>query len=162
MSQRGLNSGPIGSEATALTTAPTPGFKILLLYIKILSHTCRYIDDVGVVNYNFFDRHLHKIYPDILIVNRNGDDCTVPACMDVLVRVGQNGFNASVGHKVDDISFPVVLYTFPGSNVPIKMDYHVFSSQLLRFTRICSVKEDFVECAEKIFSIMLNGEYLAD
>ena len=104
-----------------------------------------------MVNYNFFERQLHKIYPDSLIVNRSGNDCTVAAYVDVLVGVGQNGFSTSVYHKVDDYSFPVVLYTFPGNNVPIKMGYNVFSFQLLRFARICSVKDDFVECAEKVF-----------
>ena len=77
-----------------------------------------------MVNYNFFDRQFHKIYPDSLIPNRSGNDCTVAANLDVLVRVGQNGFSTSVSHKVDDFSFPVVLYTFPGSNVPIKMGYN--------------------------------------
>ena len=38
-------------------------------------------------------------------------------------------------HKVDDFSFPVVLYIFPGGNVPIKMGYNVCSSQLLRFAK---------------------------
>jgi len=80
----------------------------------------------------------------------------------VLVRVGQNGFNASVYHKVDDFRFPVVFYTFPSGNVPIKIGYNIFSSQLLRVERICSVKDDFVECLEKVFSIMLNRGYLAD
>ena len=71
----------------------------------------------------------------------------------MLVRVGQNGFSTSVYHiKVDDFSFSVVFYIFPGSNVPIKMGYNVFSSQLLRLKRIGSVKDDFVECAEKVFS----------
>ena len=69
----------------------------------------------------------------------------------MLVRVGQNGFSTSVYHKVDDFRFPVVLYTFPCCNVPNKMGYNVFSSQPLRFVRICSVKDDFVECAEKVF-----------
>ena len=80
----------------------------------------------------------------------------------MLVRVGQNCFSTSVDHKVDDFSFPVVLYTFPGCNVPIKTGYNVFSSQLHRFMRICSVKDDFVEHSEKVFSIMLNRGYLAD
>ena len=116
---------------------------------KKLSLTCCYIDDIDVVNYKKkFDRQPHKIYPDSLIANRSGNDCTVAAYLDVLVRVGQNSFSASIYHKVDDFSFPGVLYTFPGSNVPIKMGYNVFSSQLLRFVRICSVKDDFVERAE--------------
>ena len=150
-----------------------------------------------MVNYNFFERQLHKIYPDRLIVNRSGNDCTVAAYLDVLVRVGQNGFlslsislegevnscrkfsarftwvhldgfegcavaaetriypgsswwlhlcslllrvpswssvsfSANVYHKVDDFSFPVVLYTFPGNNVPVKMGYNGFSSQICK------------------------------
>ena len=40
-------------------------------FAKILSHTCHYVDYICVVNYNFFDRHLHKIYPDNLIENRS-------------------------------------------------------------------------------------------
>ena len=64
----------------------------------------------------FFERQLHNIYPDSLIANRSGNDCTVAAYLDVLVRVGQNGFSTSVYHKVDDFSFPVDFYTFPGSN----------------------------------------------
>ena len=78
-------------------------------------------------------------------------DCTVAAYLDMLVRVEQNGFSTSVYHKVDDFSFPVVLYTFPGRNAPIKMGSNVFSSHILRFARICSVKDDFVERAEKVF-----------
>ena len=81
-----------------------------------------------------------------------GNDCTVAAYLDVLVRVGRNGFSASVYHKDDYFSFPIVLQTFPGSNVPIKMGCNVFSSQLLRFGRICSEKDDFVERAVKVFS----------
>ena len=76
-----------------------------------------------MINYNFFDRQLHKISPNSLIVNRSGNDCTVAAYLDVLVRVGQNGFTTSVYHKVDDFNFPVILHTFPYGNVPIKMDY---------------------------------------
>ena len=47
----------------------------------------------------------------------------VAAYLDLLVRVEQNGFNTSVYHKVDDFSFPVLLYTFPCSIVPIKMGW---------------------------------------
>ena len=83
----------------------------------------------------FFERQLHKIYPDSLIANMRGNDCTVAAYLDVLVRVEQNGFSTSVYHKVDYFSFPVVLYILPGNNVPIKMGYNVFSSQILRFAR---------------------------
>ena len=53
---------------------------------KILYHTCRYTDDICVVNCNFFDRQLHKIYPDSLIVNRGGNDCTV-APSSIVVQV---------------------------------------------------------------------------
>ena len=98
----------------------------------------------------FFDRQLHKIYQDSLIANRSGNDFKVAVYLDVLVRVGQNGFSTSVYHKFDDFNFAVVVFTFPWSNVPIKMGYNVCSSQLLRFARICAVKDDFVERAKKV------------
>ena len=80
----------------------------------------------------------------------------------MLVRVGQNGFSAIVFHKLDDFSFPVVLCTFPGNNAPIKMSYNVFSYQILRFARICSVKDDFVARAEVFFHHVKYRRYLAD
>ena len=99
----------------------------------------------------FFDRLLYKIYLESLNTNRSGNDCTVVAHLDVLVRVGQKGFNTNVYHKVHDFSFRVILYTFLCRHIPIIMGYNAFSSQLLRFTRVCSVKDDFVESAEKVF-----------
>ena len=63
-----------------------------------------------------FDDQLGKIYPDSLITNSSGNDCTVTTYLVVLVRVGQNVFSTRVYHKVDDFSFPVVLHTFPGSS----------------------------------------------
>jgi len=36
-----------------------------------------------------------------------------------LLELDRMGFSSNVYHKVDHFSFPVVLYTFPGSNVPI-------------------------------------------
>ena len=86
----------------------------------------------SISNYNIFDRYLHKIYPDSLIAKRSGNDCSVDVYLDVLVRDGQNGFSTSVYHKVDDFSFPVILDTFPGDNVPFKMGDNVFSSEYLR------------------------------
>ena len=75
---------------------------LTLLYLAAFYNIC-------VVNYNFFDWQLHKIYPDSLIANRSGNDCTVAAYLDVLVKVEQNGFSTSVYHKVDDFNFAVVL-----------------------------------------------------
>ena len=41
----------------------------------------------------------------------------VAVSLDVLVRVEQNGFSTSVYHKVDDFSFPVVLYTLASQGI---------------------------------------------
>ena len=43
-----------------------------------------------------FDDQLGKIYPDSLITNKSSNDCAVATYLDVLVRVGQNGFSSSV------------------------------------------------------------------
>ena len=126
----------------------------------MLSSRCPYIDDICVINVKFFDRLIHRIYPESLIADKSSNDSVVTE-LDVLIRVRNNCCSTNVYHRVDYFSFSVVLYMFPSRNIPIKMGYNVFSSQLIRFARICSVKDDFVVRAKKMYSIMLESSYWA-
>ena len=50
---------------------------------KILHHTCRYLDENCVINYNYFERQLHKIGPDVQSTRPTGD--VVPNIQHVLL-----------------------------------------------------------------------------
>ena len=54
-------------------------------FAKILSSTCRYIDDICVINYKFFDWLIQRIYPESLIADKSRSDESVVAYLDVLL-----------------------------------------------------------------------------
>ena len=60
---------------------------------------------------------------------------------------------------MDDFNFPVVMYTFPNSNMPVDIGYNVFYGQLLRYSIICSHLNSFVASANRIYTILINRNY---
>ena len=46
-------------------------------------------------------------------------------------------------NKTDDFDFEVINFPFPESNIHSNITYSVFSSQLLRYARLCSNYIDF-------------------
>ena len=127
---------------------------------KLLSSTSRYIDDVCLANYKHFDLIIDRIYPSDLIAERNGDDDKIVDYLDVKINVSDNRLHTSVFHKVDDFKFPVILLTFPESMIPLKMGLNIFASQIIRYLRICSDLNDFIDKAKKTASILLSRGYL--
>ena len=60
---------------------------------------------------------------------------------------------------MDDFSFPVSLLTFNENNVPHKTGINVFSSQIIRYGRICSSLNDFTEKTRNTFALLKNRGY---
>ena len=46
-------------------------------------------------------------------------------------------------HKIDDFNFDVIIYPFPDSNISNFVGHNTFSSQILRFGRVCTLFTDF-------------------
>lgn len=110
---------------------------------KLLSFTSRYVDDICIVNYKYFGDLLCKIYPSDLIAERSGKNNKEVDYLDLKVSVCDDMVCNKIYHKVDDFNFPVVLYTFPSSNMPVRIGYNVFASQVLRFARLTTKFCDF-------------------
>ena len=109
---------------------------------RLLSHTCRYIDDLCIVNYKHFHNLINVIYPEDLIAERSGSNDKYVDYLDVKVEVDAVLLTC-VFHKVDNFNFPVILLTFPESLIPSYLGYCVFAGQVLRYLRICSHLDDF-------------------
>ena len=125
---------------------------------RLLSNTSRYIDDLCIVNYKHFHLLLQDIYPEDLIAERSGSDDKSVDYLDVKINIGEV-LRTSVFHKVDHFNFPVILLTFPESLIPAHLGYHVYAGQVLRYLRICSHVEDFVDKTRRTRDLMIQRGY---
>ena len=65
--------------------------------------------------------------------------------MDLRLEVdGNHKLSTSLFDKRDDFNFPIVNFTFIGSNIPASPAYGVFVSQLIRYARANSRYQDFI------------------
>ena len=97
---------------------------------RLLSDNSRYVDDLGIQNYRNFDHLIADIYPKDLIMERSGNDDKDVCYLDVRITIGSDGFATEVYNKVDEFTFPVVMFTFPSGNIPIQLGYDVFFGQI--------------------------------
>ena len=111
---------------------------------RLLSDNSRYVDDLGIQNYRNFDHLIADIYPKDLIMERSGNNDKDVCYLDVRITIGSDEFATEVYNKVDEFSFPVVMFTFPSGNTPIQLGYDVFYGQIQRNAIICSKKSGFL------------------
>ena len=126
---------------------------------KLLSNTSRYIDDLCIINYKHFNSLINVIYPEDLIAERNGLDDKNIDYLDVKINIGDDLLRTSVFHKVDNFNFPVILLTFPQSLIPINLGSQVFAGQVLRYLRICSHLNDFLDKTKKTHNLLISRGY---
>ena len=106
-----------------------------------------------------FDTLLKDIYPHDLLASRSGNNNKNVNYLDTNISIHEGCCKVEVYHKVDEFNFPVVLYTFPSSNMPIRIGYNVFEAQLLRFARISSSLPSFVSKAKSLYDIFKDRGY---
>ena len=126
---------------------------------RLLSSTSRYIDDLCIINYKHFNSLIPLIYPSSLEASRSGDNNKCTEYLDVKLQINDLGTVTSVFHKVDNFNFPVTLLTFPQNTMPYKIGINVFSGQVLRYGRICSHKEDFINRTNRTASLLISRGY---
>ena len=99
------------------------------------------------VNNDNFNKHIGEIYPSELILK--GTTTTTPSetsYLDTTIKLGGgNGtVRISIYDKREDFNFKSVNFPYLDSNIPRNPAYGVYISQLVRYTRICSRKDDFI------------------
>ncbi len=126
---------------------------------KILSKTCRYVDDLINTNYLKFETLIKQIYHHSLEMERSGNDNKNVNYLDLNISIQPSKVYVSVYNKTDDYNFSVVSLTFPQSNIPLQVGYNVFYSQVLRYRKICTEFETFVFNLKKVFHKLINRGY---
>ena len=108
--------------------------------------TFRYIDDLLCVNNDNFNKHINKIYPSELMLGNAAGAPSETSYLGATLNIGEgNGtVRISVYDKREDFNFKIVNFPYLDSNIPRNPAYGVYISQLVRYARICSRKDDFI------------------
>ena len=98
----------------------------------------------SVNNRNF--KHINEIYPSELILKNTTTTSSEASCLDTTINIGEgNGtVRISVYYKREEFNFKIVNFPYLDSNIPRNPAYGVYISQLVRYARICSRKDDFI------------------
>ena len=126
-----------------------------------LSHNCRYIDDIATPNFNNFLELASKIYPKEIPLEANNGNGSRDTFLDLDIRICDGNFIFKVFHKVDLFNFEVISFPFLESNVPKRICYSTFFSQLIRFMRICSNIFGFAERVKLLWTKLIHRNYEA-
>ena len=108
--------------------------------------TKRFIDDVGSINNDgLLVKEKGKIYPKELVLNEENECDKKGTFLDISISVESNQFITKTYDKRDDYNFEIVNYPDLSGNIPKANAYGVFTSQILRYARVCSLKNDFMD-----------------
>ena len=103
----------------------------------------RYRDDCTALNLDNFRTLAQDIYPPSLELSQENEDLSQAAVLDMFVSVRDGYFRTKVYNKTDSFPFNVVSMPFLESNISSRICYKVFFSQVLRYQRLCSFRQDF-------------------
>lgn len=126
---------------------------------RLLSNNSRYVDDINIINYKNFNNIIADIYPPDLKVERNGENDKEVNYLDIKIIISGNGVTTNVFNKTEEFNFPVVSFTYPTSNIPMQLGYNVFYGQILRYSKICSKRDNFLIKTKHLYNILQNRGY---
>ena len=104
----------------------------------------RYIDDLLSLNNNdFFKRHMNKIYPKSLILNKENDNSNKVHFLDLNIMVISSLFVTNIYDKRDDYSFKIINFPNLKGNIPYYETYNTFTTELVSYAIGCKLFIDF-------------------
>ena len=134
---------------------------------KKFNHTRRFIDDLNTLNNDGQLEKYYKegeIYPKEMIMNLENDNNKQATFLDMEERIDDSKIITQTYDKRDDFNFEIVNYPDLTGNIPKRPTYGIFGSQLIRYARICSLKEDLMdrilELTRKLYKKKFKVEYL--
>ena len=113
---------------------------------RSFNFTFRYIYDVLSLNKSRFGDFVDHIYPIELEIKDTTDTDRSASYLDLHLKVDSEGwFKTKLYDKRDDFNFPNVNFPFICSNIQTAPAYGGYISQLVRYSRVCSSHQDFLD-----------------
>ena len=122
--------------------------------------TRRFIDDIATINNDgLLMEEKGRIYPKELIPNEENKDDKEGTFLDLSIKIVSHKFITKTYDKRDDYKFEIVNYPDLSGNIPQGDAYGVYISQTLRYARVCSRKEDFLERIKVLTAKLIKKGY---
>ena len=129
---------------------------------KKFNYTRRFIDDLHTLNN---DGHLEennnmgRIYPQELKLNQENKNDDKATFLDLEEQIKDACIEVKTYDKRDAFKFEIINYSDLSGNIPTKPAYGVFTSQVIRYARICSKKVDLLERVKSLTKKLLRKHY---
>ena len=135
-------------------------YKSKYFIVKKLNYTYRLIDDISSINSDgYFEQYFREIYPDSLTLNKENSGDLNANVLDLNISIINDKFCCQVFDKRDNFNFNIIQYQPLSSNQASNIKYGVFSSQVVRYSRICSDLSYFSERVDRIFKDFIDLGY---
>ena len=122
---------------------------------RSFNHTHRYIDDVNCKNNKGnFDKYKSEIYSKGLIVNKENIGNIHTSMLEIDMTVTNKMFVTKLYDKRDDFNFPIVKYPSTASNIHSSTIYNVFTTQIIRYSRVCNHLKYFIHATSNLIKQM--------
>ena len=118
--------------------------------------TMRYIDDLLTLNNSDFARKIPDIYPTELDLKKTTESPNTVSYLDILITINNGQYVTAIYDKRDSFNFSIVNFPYLSSNIPSKLSYGVYISQLVRICRICDNFEQFNDRHYKLTSKLIK------
>jgi len=105
----------------------------------------RYIDDLNAVNNDkIFENNIPNIYPPELELKKENTGYLSATFLDIEITIVDNKFSLKLYDKRDDFGFSIVRMPYASNNMPSRIFYSSFCSELLRIARCTTGKDDYL------------------
>ena len=113
--------------------------------LKKFNNCLRYLDDlISMNNDQLMDTIMTEIYPkELELLSDEAIDKCHYLDLDLEIRDGK--IHSKLFDKRDAFGFSIVNYPDLSGNIPAKLSYGVFVSQLIRYGRCCMDVNDFID-----------------
>ena len=129
---------------------------------KKFNHVFRFIDDLCAVNDDGeFENNITNIYPEELELKKENAGYEQASFLDLNINISDNKFSLKLYDKRDDFNFKIVRMPFSSNNMPSRIFYSSYSSELLRIARCTTERENFLaSCSSLIDRMWSQGAKL--
>ena len=102
----------------------------MLVYdlIDKFKDTCRYLDDIFIIDNPKFEKHIRNKYQTELQLNKGNTSAKENTFLDLNIKLICNDVHTSVFDKHDHFGFPIVNFTLSSGDVLRLPSYDVYIS----------------------------------